>query len=243
MKAIILCAGYATRLYPLTKNTPKPLLEVKGKPIVEHIISKIEDISEIDEIFIITNNKFFQHFLEWNSSFESEKKVTVVNDKTMSNDDRLGSLGDIRFVIENLNVNKDIMVVAGDNIFEFSLGPMMDIYREKGTPVVALYDVQDIELAKHYGIVSVDEDDKIVDFEEKPKEPKSTLSSTGIYIYPKEAVDKLIEFTKTHDADKAGSFLEWLYKHDDIFCYVTEEKWFDIGNLEQLDKARNEFNG
>jgi glucose-1-phosphate thymidylyltransferase len=144
MKAIILCAGYATRLYPLTKDKPKPLLDVKDKPIAEHIIKKIEDIEEINEIFIVTNNKFFTHFLDWNANFSSTKKVTIVNDKTMSNDDRLGSLGDIRFVIENMNVSEDIMVVAGDNLFEFSLKPMIEIYREKSTPVVALYDVKDI---------------------------------------------------------------------------------------------------
>jgi len=243
MKAIILCAGYATRLYPLTKDKPKPLLDVKGKPIVEHIIKKIEGITEINEIFIVTNNKFFTHFLDWNANFKSSKKVTIVNDRTKSNEDRLGSLGDIRYVIENMNINEDIMVVAGDNLFEFSLKPVMALYKEKNKPIVALYDVKDVELAKLYGIVSVDENKKIIDFEEKPAQPKSTLSSTGIYLYPKEAADKLIEFTKTHNADKAGSFLEWLYKQEDIYCYATEEKWFDIGNLEQLEKARKEFNG
>ena len=243
MKAIILCAGYATRLYPLTKDKPKPLLDVKEKPIVEHIIAKIEEIEQIDEIFIVTNNKFFKSFIEWNGSFKTTTKVTIVNDRTMSNDDRLGSLGDIKYVIENMNVDEDVMVVAGDNIFEFSIKPMIDIFNEKKRPVVALYDVKDIELAKLYGIVSVDENKKIIDFEEKPQQPKSTLSSTGIYIYPQEAVKKLIEFTKTHDSDKAGSFLEWLYKHDDIYCYIPEDRWLDIGNLEQLEKARKEFNG
>ena len=243
VKGIILCAGYATRLYPLTKDKPKPLLDVSGKTIIEHIISKIEKIDDIDEIFVVTNDKFFTHFLDWNSGFESKVKVTIVNDKTKSNDDRLGSLGDIKYVIENLGVDDDIMVVAGDNLFEFSLIPMIDIYKENNKSVVALYDVKDIELAKLYGIVSVDKNNKIVGFEEKPAKPNSTLSSTGVYIYPRSVVGKLIEFTNTHDADKAGNFLEWLYKQEDVYCYVTWERWFDIGSLEQLEKAREEFRG
>ena len=121
MKAVVLAAGYATRLYPLTKDQPKPLLEVAGKPIAEHIIRKIEEVDEVDEIFIVTNNKFSEHFSKWVNSFSSSKKITVVNDQTMSNEDRLGSLGDIQFVIEKHNVEDDILVVAGDNLFEFSL--------------------------------------------------------------------------------------------------------------------------
>jgi glucose-1-phosphate thymidylyltransferase len=241
MKAIILGAGYATRLYPLTKDKPKPLLEVKGKPIIEHIIAKIAEIELVDEVLIVTNDKFFRHFLEWNSSFSSSKKITIVNDRTTSNEDRLGSLGDIRYVLENMHIGDDIMVIAGDNLFEFSLNPLIDLYSEKKGPIVALYDVGDPELAKLYGIVSIDSDSKIIDFQEKPDKPRSTLSSTGIYVYPKDTAEKLVSFTKDHDADKAGSFLEWLYKKQDIFCCVTQENWFDIGSLEQLEKARKEF--
>ncbi|MBD3164868.1 NTP transferase domain-containing protein [Candidatus Woesearchaeota archaeon] len=243
IKSIILCAGYATRLYPLTKNNPKPLLEVNGRPIIEHIILKLGKIREIDEIYVVTNNKFFSHFLEWQARNKSGKKITIVNDRTKSNDDRLGSLGDIKYVVENMNVADDIMIIAGDNIFEFSLNPIVELHKEKNKPVVALYDVKDKELAKQYGIVSVNSENKIVDFREKPQEPKSTLSSTGIYIYPRESVLKLIEFTKNNDADKAGNFLEWLYKNDDVYCHITEKKWFDIGTKEQLEKARNEFRG
>jgi glucose-1-phosphate thymidylyltransferase len=189
----------------------------------------------------VTNNKFFTHFLDWQVGLNSSKNIIVVNDRTKSNEDRLGSLGDIKYVVENMKVTEDIMVIAGDNLFEFSLVDVFDIYKEKKTPVVALYDVGEIELAKLYGIVSVDDDGKIIDFEEKPKNPKSTLSSTGIYVYPSDIVKKLFEFTKDNDSDKAGDFLEWLYKKEDIFCFVTEERWFDIGSLDQLEKAKKEF--
>lgn len=240
MKAIILAAGYATRLYPLTENTPKPLLEVKGKPIIEHIITKIHEIKEIDEIFVVTNDKFFLHFLDWKSTLDYP--ITIVNDKTVSNEDRLGSLGDIQYVIKTMNVGDDILVVAGDNLFEFSLLNLFEIFKEKNKPSIVLYDVQDIELAKLYGIVAIDNTSKIIDFEEKPAEPKSTLSSTGVYMYPQETIQKMMTFVKeTGDKDKAGTFLEWLYKVDDVFCFVSKEKWFDIGSLEQLEKARKEF--
>ncbi len=217
------------------------MLDVKDKPIIEHIIKKIEAADEVDTIYVVTNNKFFTHFLDWNAGFECSKPVTIVNDKTMSNDDRLGSLGDIRFVVENMQIEDDVMVIAGDNLFEFSLEPMVDLFRQKGRSVVALYDVKDIELAKLYGIVSIDEESKISDFEEKPDQPRSTLSSTGIYVYPQKTIQELIVFTKNHDADKAGNFLEWLYNKEEVYCYVSDKNWFDIGSLEQLEKARKEF--
>ena len=241
MKSIIMAAGYATRLWPLTKNTPKPLLEVKGKPIIEHILAKILKC-DIDEVFIVTNDKFFKNFLEWNSTFKSKLKITVVNDRTKSNDDRLGSLGDIEYAVENLNIQDDIMIVAGDNLFEFSLKEVEDIYYSKQKSVVALFDVKDLELAKLYGIVTIDHNGKIIHFEEKPKKPKSTLSSTGVYIYSKTTIQKLIDFIKTSGKkDKAGDFLHWLYNKEDVYTYVSKEQWFDIGNLEQLEKAKKEF--
>jgi glucose-1-phosphate thymidylyltransferase len=218
-------------------------LKVKDKPILEHILNKIERIDSIDEIFIVTNNKFFTHFLNWKETYNSIKKITIVNDRTKSNDDRLGSLGDIKYAVENLKIIDDIIVIAGDNLFEFSLRPIMDIFKTKEKSVVALYDVKDLKLAKLYGIVSIDKSGKIIDFEEKPKNPKSTLSSTGIYLYPKYIVKKLIGFVKGHDADKAGNFLEWLYKQDEVYCYVSDKNWFDIGSIEQFNIAKEKFEG
>ena len=242
MKAIILAAGYATRLYPLTKNKPKPLLRVVGRPIVDHIINKIEEIGEIDEIFIVTNDKFYNHFVGWLAEFKSEKKIRIIDDKTTSNKDRLGSLGDVNFVIEQENIKESIMIVAGDNLFEFSLKEFIGYHNKHNKSVVALYDVLDKELAKQYGIVSVDENNKMVEFEEKPTEPKSTLASTGIYIYPPHVLPMLDEFVKKYEnTDKAGNFLEWLHKKEHVYGYITKENWFDIGTLDQLEKAKKEF--
>jgi glucose-1-phosphate thymidylyltransferase len=242
MKAIILAAGYATRLYPLTLNKAKPLLEVARKPIIEHIVKKIEKVKSIDTIYVITNNKFFEQFILWNSNFSSIKNIEIINDQTTSNEDRLGALGDIEYVCNNSDLNDDILLIAGDNLFEFSLKDMNEFFDEKQNTVVALYDVKDIELAKKYGVVEIDSNNKMVEFEEKPEQPKSTLASTGIYLFPKVAIQTLPEFLKAGISDKIGSFLEWLHKKEDIFGYVTEEKWFDIGSLEQLEQAKNSFN-
>jgi len=240
----LLAAGYATRLYPLTKDKPKPLLEVGGRPIVDHIIKNIEDIEEVDEIFIVTNDRFYGHFQGWLSEFRSTKKIKIVNDGTTSNEDRLGSLGDVDFVIEQENIQDSIMVVAGDNLFEFSLKEFVESHKEHNKSAVALYDVQDKELAKHYGIVGVNDDGKMIEFEEKPSSPKSTLASTGVYIYPPHVLPMLQDFVKRYEnSDKAGNFLEWLHKEEHVYCYITDKSWFDIGNLDQLEKAKKEFKG
>lgn len=241
MKAIILAAGYATRLYPLTKDKPKPLLEIKGRPIIDYIVEKLEKCN-VNEVYVVTNEKFFTQFLDWKFNLNSKLNITIVNDKTKSNEDRLGSLGDINYVVDNLTVNDDIIVVAGDNLFEFEIKNLVDIFKEKNASIVALYDVRDTELAKLYGIVSVDNESKIVDFEEKPTKPKSTLSSTGVYLYPKDVIKKISEFVNiSGKADKAGDFLQWLYKNEPVYCYVSEKKWFDIGSLNQLEVAKEEF--
>jgi glucose-1-phosphate thymidylyltransferase len=165
-----------------------------------------------------------------------------VNDRTKSNEDRLGSLGDIKYVVENMKVIDDVIIIAGDNLFEFSLDPIYSLYAKKRKAAIALYDVQDMELAKHYGIVGIDSNNKIISFEEKPSKPKSTLSSTGVYIYPYSTIKQLIHFVENHGKmDKAGDFLEWLYKQDDVYCFVSNEKWYDIGTLDQLNKADKEF--
>lgn len=242
MKGIILAAGYATRLYPLTKDKPKPLLEIAGKPIVDHIIRQIEEIDEIDGIFIVTNNKFYGHFEGWLREFHSTKKIKVINDGTKSNEDRLGSLGDVNLVIEQENIKDSVLIVAGDNLFEFSLKDFVESHKKHNKSAVALYDVKDKELAKHYGVVAVGDKNKMIEFEEKPSSPKSTLASTGVYIYPPHVLPMLQEFVRKYkNSDKAGNFLEWLHKEEHVYCYITDKKWFDIGTLDQLEKAKREF--
>jgi len=162
----------------------------------------------------------------------------------MSNEDRLGSLGDIQYVIQKNNVEDDVLVVAGDNLFEFSLKPMENMFKDKGKTIVALYDVKDKELAKQYGIVTIDENNKMTDFIEKPEVPPSTLSSTGIYFYPREVIVDLMQYGKGgENTDKAGNFLADLHKKEDVYGFVSEEQWIDIGSHEQLKYAQDNFKG
>ncbi len=236
MDAIILAAGYAIRLYPLTENTPKPLLNVANKPIIEHIIKKLEQTS-INKIYIITNDKFFKNFKSWLDNFDSEKPIDIVNDGTKSNEDKLGALGNINYTINHKNLQNDIIVVAGDNLFEMPLSDAINFFKKRKSNVIVLHDVKDFELAKHYGVVEV-QNNIVVDFEEKPFAPKSTLASTGIYLFPKKTASLIKKYiAQGNNPDKTGSFIEWLHKRDTVYAYVTDKEWYDIGSIEQLEKA------
>ena len=244
MDAIILAAGYATRLYPLTKNKPKPLLHVARKPIVEHIIRKIEEIKDINKIYIVTNDKFEGHFNDWLRSFDAKSPIEIINDGTKSNEDRLGAIGDVHFAITSKNIDNELIVVAGDNLFELSLNDVSNFFRKKKSNVIVLHDVKDIELAKHYGIVETDNENLVTHFEEKPQNPRSTLASTGIYLFPKKTIELIKKYIEQgNNPDKTGSFIEWLHKRDKVHSYVTDKKWYDIGSFEQLEKADKHYRG
>ena len=241
MDAIILAAGYGTRLHLLTENMPKPLLEAAGKPIIEYIINKLEELDIVDKIYIITNDKFEQNFKQWLNNFDAKKPIEIINDGTKSNENRLGALGDVYYAINTKKINNDIIVVAGDNLFKFSLNEAVNLFKKKKSNVIALHDVKDTELAKKYGVVGV-ENNIVVNFEEKPIKPKSTLVSTGIYIFPKKTLSLIKKYIdQGNNPDKTGSFIEWLYKRDTVYAYVTEKSWYDIGSIEQLKEADKHF--
>ena len=240
MKAVLLCAGYATRLYPLTEHTPKCLLEIGGKAILEHILEKVFAVPEVDEAILVTNHKFFAQFEEWKQ--DKPWKISVLDDGTNSNDDRLGSLGDLQFALDTAHIKEDCFVIASDNLFAFSLAEMVDMHKQRKAAVVALYDVKDLELAKLYGVVKLDAHGKIIDFQEKPAHPLSTLSSTGVYLYPRETLAKLKTFLALEGKhDKAGDLLHWLHTREPVYGWVTTEMWYDIGSIEQLEGARRAF--
>jgi len=241
MKAIVLAAGYAVRLRPLTLNRPKPLLEVAGKSIIEYAINKLEELGIVDKIYIVTNDKFSQNFGGWLSNFNAKKSIEVVNDRTKSNEGRLGALGDVDYIINTKKVDDDIIVIAGDNLFDFSLRDVVDIFRKRKSNIIILHDVKDLELAKQYGVVLV-ENNVVANFEEKPSSPKSTLISTGIYIFPKKTLSSIKKYIdQGNNPDKTGDFIGWLYKRDNVYSYVTGEAWYDIGSHEQLEKASKHY--
>ncbi|MCR4368889.1 MAG: nucleotidyltransferase family protein [archaeon] len=245
MKALILAAGYAKRLWPLTKNRPKPLLEVKGKPIIEHIISQFKDIPEIDEVFVVTNEKFSLTFEQWADEFDSKLPIKIINDMTTSNEDRMGAVGDMHYTIKEVGIDDDLMVIAGDNLYEYKLAQFHKFFREKKASVVACKDMENIEeVREKFGVVDIDKAGKIIGFEEKPKNPKSALAATACYIFSREDVREISKYIDFENPpDNAGDFVKWLANHKSVYAFVFREKWFDIGSFENLGKAREEFNG
>ncbi len=238
MKAVILAAGYATRLRPLTDDVPKHLLPVGGRPMLEWVLDRVREVEEIDAVQLVTNSRFAPAFVRWAEG----RSVTVHDDGTTSNDDRLGAVGDLRLVIEEADLDDELLVLAGDNLFEFSLPRFVEWWRAKPQPssAVPLHDVGDLELATHYGIAETDVDDRIVRFVEKPSDPPSTLASTLVYLLPRAHVSLVGTYlAEGQSPDNAGSFLGWLAAREPVYGYRFDGAWYDIGNHDQLLEADN----
>lgn len=240
IKALILAAGYATRLYPLTKDKPKHLIEVGNKTILERVLRKIEKSSRIDEVFIVTNNKFHGVFENYLNNFECSKKITLVNDNTFSNDDRLGAVGDINHVIEKHKINSDLMVIAGDNLFGFEIDNFVNFFLEKKSNVVAFSNLGSFNAVRGKFGVGILENDRIVAFEEKPQNPRSTLASTACYVFNKESIGDIQELNGK-GVDNLGLLIGHLMDKNSVHGFVFEEHWFDIGSFESLEDAREEY--
>ncbi len=242
MKAIILAAGYATRLYPLTLSQPKHLLQVAGRPIIDYSLRNIEKVDSIDRVYIVTNNKFCQSFLDWQKGFRSSKTIKIVNDNTIENKSRLGAIGDLNLVIEGEHLDDDLLVIAGDNLFEFELTDLIRQFEEDRKSIIAVYDVRDFELAKLYGIVGINNKGIIADFVEKPSKPNSTLASTGVYLFPRSSVQLIKKYLELgNNPDKPGDYIAWLHKQEDVGVFQFSGVWFDIGSESQLQEAEKYF--
>lgn len=248
MKAIVLAAGYATRLYPLTENQPKPLLEVSGKSILDYIVEKMERVNVIDEIIIVTNDKFTVHFEDWKHSAELkdkyEKKLIVINDGTLTNDTRLGAIGDIHFVLNKLGIEDDLMIVAGDNLFDFELSDFVDYFENVETDCITAYHEGDDAQLKRAGIVELDESKRVLSFEEKPEEPKSTYCVPAFYLYRKETLPLFKKYLEDgNNPDAPGHFIPYLLEHQPVHAYLFEGKRYDIGTLESYERVQEIFKG
>ncbi len=241
--AIIPAAGYATRLYPLTLNRPKHLLEVNGKTILEHVIKKIEEIG-VKKIFIVSNDKYFKSFVEWQKKFRPKSEIEVFNDNTTSNDDRLGQIGDILFAIEKGKIGDDLLIISGDNLFDFSLKPSQMFFLEKKSPVNCVRDAGNFVEGKNLGVPNVGNGNRIISFEEKPENPKTTFCSMGIYYIPKKFTGLFKNYLGAgNNPDKMGYFMAWMAENFELYAFPYKGKWFDIGLPESLEQARKEFNG
>jgi glucose-1-phosphate thymidylyltransferase len=235
VKALILAAGYATRLRPLTDSMPKQLLPVGGRPMLDWIVEKVRETSA-GEIHLVTNARFAHAFADWAAGAD----VHVHDDGTTSNDDRLGAIGDIRFVQARVDLDDDLLVIAGDNLFDFSLRDFEDFWRDKGGSALAVYDVGDRALATQYGIVDVDGDARVVAFVEKPADPPSTLAATATYLFTREHGARIEEYLRDDNPpDQPGNFVAWLQARAPVYAYRFDGEWYDIGDHEQLLVADN----
>lgn len=244
MKALILAAGYATRLYPLTKEYPKPLLEVKGRPIIDYIIDKLNKVLVIDEIYIITNSKFIVTFGKWLKTLKSSKKITLIDDLTKSNKDRLGAIGDINFVVKKRNIGDDLLVIGGDNLFSGSLKGFLAFCRKNSLAAsIGLYRLKQKKDASRYGVAQLDKNNKIISFEEKPDKPKSSLVAMCLYYMPKNYLSLINKYihSKKKKTDATGSYMAWLKEKSDVYGYVFGGSWFDIGDYKFLNAAKKSF--
>ena len=244
MKALILAAGYATRLYPLTKKYPKPLLEVKGKPIIEHIIDKLDPVKPIDEVIVVTNSKFIGQFKKWRREFTATKKITLVDDCTKSNTDRLGAIGDLNFVINKKHIQDDLLIIGGDNLFSGSLKGFI-AFALKNIPdaTIGAYKLKQIKDASNYGVVKIGKERKVIGFEEKPRVPKSPLVAMCLYFIPAAQFNLINEYMRISKGklDATGKYIDWLKSKRNIYCFVFKGSWYDIGDHKYLSAAKKGF--
>lgn len=247
MKAIILAAGYATRLRPLTENMAKPLLPVGGRPMIDYIYDKIAEVGEVDAVHVVTNHKFAESFEQWAASHSDRLSIQVHDDGTLSNEDRLGAIGDIRFTVERAGLQgDDLLIIAGDNLFEFSLDEYVAFWREKSTTgpasCIALYECPDMELVKQYSIVELDEQERVTSFVEKPQNPTTNTVGIATYIYHRELVSLIDQYlAEGNSPDQPGKYIAWLHTRVPVYGYRFAGEWLDIGNREQLLHADNQM--
>ena len=246
MKLVILAAGYAPRLYPLTLTQPKPLLDVAGRSMIDRVLENLTTISFIDEIYIVSNARFSSHFEAWAKQKRGAipQKLTVINDGSSGEENRLGAIGDLSFVIRQQLIDDDVIVVAGDNLFSQSLELFGDYCRKVATPVLGGYDVGRFESAKKYSEVRTDMDGQITSFEEKPETPTTTMIGVALYYFPRTILSKITSYVEGgNNPDQPGRLIQWLYPREPVYTWAIPGIWYDIGSKETLEEANRIFKG
>jgi glucose-1-phosphate thymidylyltransferase len=237
MKALILAAGYATRLYPLTRDFPKPLLEVGGKTILDHLLDQIIPCAAVEEVVIITNHRFAGHFERWRQSAVRSKPVAILDDGTGTNEDRLGAIGDVRFAIRQLRLDGELFVCAADNIVQFPLAGFLEA--STPAPRICVRWIEELEARRRTGIVTLDASHRVLSFEEKPREPKSHWGVPPLYVYPRGMATWLEEYLEGGGKpDAPGNLVAWLCQRRPVYGYRIEGTVLDIGSLDSLERAR-----
>jgi glucose-1-phosphate thymidylyltransferase len=243
MKALILAAGYATRLYPLTKEYPKPLLAVGKQPIINYILDKLQALEEIDEIIVVTNSKFILRFKKWAKLLKPRVALRLVDDLTKSLDDRLGAIGDMHFAIEKSRIADDLLVIGGDNLFDADLTGFVSFAKTQsaGHPTIGVYELKDKSEARNYGVIKLDQDRRVIDFQEKPRYPESSLVAMCLYYFPRSKLGLIGEYLQ-HKGDKrdaTGFYIAWLKQREPVYGFIFTGNWYDIGDHKFYNRAKN----
>lgn len=244
MIAILLAAGYATRLYPLTKDKPKSLLPLGKKLIIDYIMESIDSIADISQIVLVTNALFANQFQAWADSCPREGKapITIVNDGTDSDDNKRGAIGDIKFVIDTLNISDDIMILAGDNIFTYDINDMYAFYKEKQAPTLVAINVPEKHQLQKLAVAVISDEGQILEMEEKPQEPKSTWGIYATYFYGKDILPLFDTYlNEGNSPDAPGNFPSWLYKRMPIYAFKAEGNCIDIGTIENYYSTLEQY--
>jgi glucose-1-phosphate thymidylyltransferase len=243
MKVLVLAAGYATRLYPLTKDFPKPLLPIKGRPIIDYIIEKIGKIKDANEIMVITNSKFFPLFKSWAYKKSGPQRLRVIDDQTKQYEDRRGAIGDMYFAIQKMKIKEDLLVVGGDNLFDGQVKEFVSFARKKKKPVIGIFDIGKKSEATKYGVVTLDASRRLVGFSEKPKNPDSSLVAMCLYYFPKASLSLMREYytLKSQKRDATGFYIDWLRTRETVYGFVFSGRWYDIGDHHFYREANKKF--
>jgi len=241
---LILAAGYATRLYPLTKEYPKPLLTIGRRPLIDYILDKLNKIDEIDEIIVITNSKFIRQFKIWSESLVGSKRISLVDDLTQSHADRRGAIGDMYFAVTKKRLKTDLLVIGGDNLFDGDLEEFLSFAKGNHPhPVIGAYDIRNKSRAAKYGVIKLDAKKRIMDFKEKPPRPESSLVAMCLYYFPKAKLRLIKEYLKSeyNKNDATGFYIDWLRRKDKVYAFVFRGRWYDIGQHRFYQEAKKQF--
>ena len=244
MNVIVLAGGFARRMWPLTKEHPKHLLDVGGRPMLGYVLDKIMELDEITTIYISTNLKFREKFQDFIASLKPElrSRVELFIEDSRAEEEKLGSIGAMNYLIREKGLTGELIIIGGDNLFQFSLKDMVLFAREQKGDAIAVYDVGDLESARKYGIVTLDPDQRIVDFLEKPKSPPTTLAGTACYFFTAPTTALVAQYiTEGQNADAMGHFISWLHKRRKVYGFCFDGFWFDIGSFESLEEANQHF--
>ena len=237
MDAIILAGGFAKRMWPLTKNKPKQLLNLAGKPMLGYVIKSLNNL-DFDRIIVSVNSFFAPQFQEYLDSNVRAKNVELFVEDSDSEDQKLGALGALNLLFKNKNLRGPVFIAGGDNLSDFDLTKMVTVYNKFKADVIGLYDVENIELAKLYGIADL-EDNKIVDFVEKPISPLSTLAATAYWLLSESGIANFFSYiNEGGDRDAMGNFLAWNVKRNSVYSVSFKGNWYDIGSLDSYSEAQ-----